>query len=198
MTSSRFNPANLKQRDWAIVFIVLSLIGAGLWYWYMYRPTQENITLLEDEITRLNTQIERGEAARNNLPTLRLAVAELEQDRREFLAELPPASEVADLIDGLRVSASDADLEIDSIGQGGGGEDVQDVRPIGFSLATSGTYGETMAFLATLETMQRFTKIQQVSLSTGEAVDDPALSANFGFTVYVFTGEDPGGPEVQP
>ena len=196
MTASRFSLANLKQRDWAIVFIVLAVVGAGLWYWYMYRPTQENIASLEAEITRLNTQIERGEAARDNLPTLRLAVAELEQDRREFLAELPLESEVADLIDSLRLSASNADVIIDSIGQGGGGEDIQDVRPIGFSLATSGSFGETMSFLSTLETMQRFTKIDQVSLSSSEAVDDPALNANFGFTVYVFTGEDPGDPEA--
>ena len=196
--TSRFSLANIKQRDWAIIFIVLSVIGAGLWYWFMYRPTQENIAALEDEIARLNTQVERGEAARDNLPTLRLAVAELEQDRREFLAQLPLESEVADLIESLRLSASEADVVIDSLGQGGGGEDIQDVRPIGFSLATTGSFAETMDFLSTLETMQRFTKINQVSLSASEAVDDPSLSANYGFTVYVFTGEDPGDPEGRP
>lgn len=196
--TSRFSLSRLRQRDWAIIFIVLSVIGAGLWYWFMYRPTQENITALEDEIARLDTQIQRGEAARRNLPALRLAVAELEQDRREFLAELPTESEVADLIDSLRLSASDADVVVNSLGQGGGGEDIQDVRPIGFSLATTGTFAETMSFLGTLETLQRFTKIQQVSLSVAEQIDDPELNANFGFTVYVFTGDDPGEPEVQP
>lgn len=196
--TSRFSLSRLRQRDWAIIFIVLSLIGAGLWYWFMYRPTQENITALEDEIARLDTQIERGEAARRNLPALRLAVAELEQDRREFLAELPQQSEVADLIDSLRLSASEADVTVGSLGQGSAGEDIQDVRPIGFSLATTGSFSETMTFLGTLETLQRFTKIEQVSLSVSEQVDDPPLNSNFGFTVYVFTGEDPGDPEVQP
>jgi type IV pilus assembly protein PilO len=196
--TSRFNLSRLRQRDWAIIFIVLSVIGAGLWYWFMYRPTQENITALEDEIARLDTQIERGEAARRNLPALRLAVAELEQDRREFLAELPQESEVADLIDSLRISASEADVIVNSLGQGSAGEDIQDVRPIGFSLATTGSFSETMEFLGTLETLQRFTKINQVSLSVSEQIEDPPLNANFGFTVYVFTGEDPGDPEVQP
>lgn len=196
--TSRFSLSRLRQRDWAIIFIVLSVIGAGLWYWFMYRPTQETITALEDEIARLDTQIERGEAARRNLPALRLAVAELEQDRREFLAELPKESDVADLIDSLRISASEADVIVNSLGQGSAGEDIQDVRPIGFSLATTGTFAETMEFLGTLETLQRFTKINQVSLSVSEQVDDPPLNANFGFTVYVFTGEDPGDPEVQP
>jgi type IV pilus assembly protein PilO len=196
--TSRFRLSRLRQRDWAILFIVLSLVGAGLWYWFMYRPTQETIASLEDEISRLDTQIERGEAARRNLPALRLAVAELEQDRRDFLAELPAESEVADLIDALRVSASEADVVVDSLGQGTAGEDIQDVRPIGFSLATTGAYADTMTFLATLETLQRFTKIEQVSLTVVEPVAEPDLNADFGFTVYVFTGEDPGEPEVQP
>lgn len=196
--TSRFSLSRLRQRDWAIIFIVLSLVGAALWYWFMYRPTQETIVDLEDEIAQLDIEIERGEAARRNLPALRLAVAELEQDRREFLVELPTESEVADLLDDLRISASEADVIVNSLGQGGGGEDIQDVRPIGFSLATSGPFGPTMEFLGILETMQRFTKIDQVSLSVSEQIDDPSLSANFGFTVYVFTGDDPGDPEVQP
>ena len=196
--TSRFSLARLRQRDWAIIFIVLAVVGAGLWYWFMYRPTQDRIAELEAEIARLDTQIERGEAARRNLPALRLAVAELEQDRREFLSQLPTESEVADYIDTLRVSAADADVIVASLGQGGGGEDIQDVRPIGFNLATSGTFAETMAFLGTLEELQRFTKINQVSLSVSEQVDDPALNASYGFTVYVFTGEDPGDGEVQP
>ncbi|MDZ7707457.1 MAG: type 4a pilus biogenesis protein PilO [Trueperaceae bacterium] len=196
--TSRFSLSRLRQRDWAIIFIVLSVVAAGLWYWFMYRPTQETITQLEDEIARLDTQIERGEAARRNLPALRLAVAELEQDRREFLAELPTESDVADLLDSLRLSASDADVIVNSLGQGGGGENIQDVRPIGFSMATSGTFVETMEFLSTLETLQRFTKINQVQLSVSEQVDDPPLNANFGFTVYVFTGDDPGESEVRP
>lgn len=198
MTPSRFSLGRLKQRDWAIVFIVLSVIGAGLWYWFMYRPTQEQIAELESEITRLDTQIERGEAARRNLPALRLAVAELEQDRREFLSQLPTESEIADYIDDLRISAADANLIVNSLGQGGGGENVQDVRPIGFNLASSGTFGDTMGFIGTLQSLQRFTKINQVSLSPSEQIDDPSLNANYGFTIYVFTGDDPGDPEVQP
>lgn len=198
MTASRFSLSRLRQRDWAIILIVLSLVGAGLWYWFMYRPTQERITELESEIARLDTQIERGEAARRNLPALRLAVAELEQDRREFLSQLPTESEIADYIDSLRVSAADADLIVNSLGQGGGGENIQDVRPIGFSLASSGTFADTMGFLGTLQTLQRFTKITQVSLSPSEQAVDPTLNASYSFTIYVFTGEDPGDPEVTP
>lgn len=194
MNLGRFSLRNLRQRDIALIFLVLSLVGAAAWYWYMYRPTQEQIETLEAEIGRLDQQIERAESARRNLPQLRLAVAELEQDRREFLRELPTESEVADLIDSLRISASEADVLLNTLSQGGGSnENIDDVRTIGFSLATNGNFGETMSFLGTLEGMQRFTKINQVSLSlTDNSSDDPDLNANFGFTIYVFTGDDPG------
>lgn len=193
MRLGNFSLRNLRQRDWAIIFIVLSLLAGVLWYFYMYKPTQEQITVLEDDIARLDIEIRRGEDARRNLPDLRLAVAQLEEDRRIFLAELPRESDVAGLIDQLRVSASESDVLVNSFSQGTAQESIQDVRPIGFSVATQGTFGETMTFLSRLEELQRFTKIQQVGLNLEDNTSsDPMINATYAFTVYVYTGADPG------
>lgn len=194
MNLGNFSLRKLKQRDIAIIFVVLSIGAAVLWYFYMYQPTQDQIATLESDIQLVDQQIQRGEAARRNLPDLRLAVAELEQDRREFLAQLPRESEIAALIEQLRVSATDSDVIIETFSQGGGqNENIADVRPIGFNVATSGTFPETMAFLGILEGLQRFTKINQVTLNVSEQnMDNPPLNGNYNFTVYVFTGNDPG------
>jgi len=187
------NLRNLRQRDIAIIAIVLSLVAGALWYFYMYRPTQDRIADLESSISLLDIEIRRGEDARNNLPDLRLAVAQLEEDRRVFLSELPTESEIAGLIDQLRVSAADSNVIVQSLSQGSAQETVQDVRPIGFDVSTSGTYGETMSFLTQLEALQRFTKIRQVSLNIDDNTSsDPDLNATFNFTIYVYTGTDPG------
>jgi len=187
------NLRNLRQRDIAIIAIVLSLVAGALWYFYMYRPTQDRIADLESSISLLDIEIRRGEDARNNLPDLRLAVAQLEEDRRVFLSELPTESEIAGLIDQLRVSAADSNVIVQSLSQGSAQETVQDVRPIGFDVSTTGTYGETMSFLTQLEALQRFTKIRQVSLSIDDNTSsDPDLNATFNFTIYVYTGTDPG------
>jgi len=188
-----FNLRNLRQRDIAIIAIVLSLVAGALWYFYMYRPTQDRITDLENSISLLDIEIRRGEDARNNLPDLRLAVAQLEEDRRVFLSQLPTESEVAGLIDQLRVSAADSNVLVQSLSQGSAQEAIQDVRPIGFDIATSGNYGETMEFLTRLESLERFTKIRQVSLSIEDnTTSNPDLNATYNFTVYVYTGTDPG------
>lgn len=193
MRLGSFNLRNLKQRDLAIIAIVLSILAGVLWYFYMYRPTQDRITQLESDISLLDIEIQRGEDARNNLPDLRLAVAQLEEDRRVFLSELPLESDIAGLIDQLRASAADADVLVNSLSQGSAQEAIQDVRPIGFNVETAGTYVDTMGFLSSLESLQRFTKISNVSLSLDDNTSaNPSLNSSYNFTVYVYTGTDPG------
>ncbi|NLG07896.1 MAG: type 4a pilus biogenesis protein PilO [Deinococcales bacterium] len=193
MTSRGFDLRRLRQRDIAIIMIVLSLLLAVLWFFYMYQPTQERISTLESDIARLDVDIRRGEDARRNLPDLRLAVAQLEQDRLDFLAQLPRESDVAGLIDALRVSAIDSDMLVNGFSQGSASESIQDVRPIGFQIGLQGTFQQTMAFLGRLEEMQRFAKIQRVGLNLDDNTSaDPLINSDFGFTVYVYTGSDPG------
>ena len=189
----RFSLRNLRQRDIAIILIVLTIVGGVLWYFYLYQPAQDRVAELESEIQRLDVEIRRGEDARRNLPELRLAVALLEEERRVFLSQLPTESQVANVIDDLRLSAEAAGVVVQSFGQRGASEAIANVRPIGFSVAASGTFSETMGFLGVLEGLQRYTKLEQVGLSVAaDDTADPDLTSDVGFTVYVFIGTDPG------
>lgn len=188
-----FDLRRLRQRDIAIILMVLTVIGGVLWYFYMYRPAQDRVADLEATIVRLDGEIRRGEDARRNLPDLRLAVALLEEERRVFLSQLPTESQVAALIDSLRVSAADSGLLLSSFAQSGASTNVQNVRAIGFSAAGNGSFADSMGFIGLVESLQRFTKIESITLSTNEDdTDDPALGLNMNFNVYVFTGADPG------
>ena len=187
-----FNLRNLRQRDIAIILVVLTIIAGVLWYFYMYQPSQDRVAELEAEITRLETEIRRGEDARRNLPDLRLAVALLEEERRVFLSQLPTESEVAALIDSLRLTSEAAGVTINSFSQGTGQTAVQNVRAIGFTVAANGTFVESMGFLDELENLQRFTRLNTVGLSVADDQVDPRLNTSVAFTVYVFTGTDPG------
>jgi type IV pilus assembly protein PilO len=186
---------SLRQRDWAIIIVVLTLaIGVG-WFFFMYRPTQERIAQLESEILQLDLQIQRGLAAQRNLPVLRAEIARLELAREEFLAELPRESEVASLLDQLRIAAREQGVTFASLSNvGARREAIQGVRPLGFTLNTVGDYASTLAFLQSLERLRRFAKIDQVGLSiAAEDSANPPIDSSFAFTVFVFTGADPGG-----
>jgi len=189
----RFSLRNIRQRDIAIILVVLTIIGGVLWYFYWWQPAQDRVGELEAEITRLDIAIRRGEDARRNLPELRLAVALLEEERRVFLSQLPTESQVANVIDDLHLSADAAGVTIASFSQGGSQETIQDVRSIAFTINSSGNFGEVMSFVGVLEGLQRYTKIPQIGLSVAtDDSSDPDLNSTIAFTVYVFTGRDPG------
>lgn len=184
-----------RGRDLAILALALSLAAGLLWWTYMYNPVQERIAVLESEIARLDSEIALGERARANLPELRETVAQLEQERLVFLAQLPNESEIAELIVLLQDAAGRSEVVIEGINRSSGSQsDITGVRPIGFSLSAAGTYAQLMDFLQEVEALQRFTLINQVGLSLAGSDQhvDPPLSGSIAFTAYVFVGEDPG------
>lgn len=191
MNLGNFSLSSLRQRDIALIVIVLTILLGVAWFYYMYRPAGERIDALEIQIDGLNADILRGETARDNIEALRAELERAQVERSAFLAELPRESEVAGLLNQIRIGAQAAEVQFESINQSGGaGEQIQDVRPIGFSVSTQGEYLETMNFLDILESLQRFTKIRQVGLNVeDDGIDSPNLNATYDFTVYVYTGE---------
>ncbi len=189
---------NLRQRDWAIIAIILTVAAGAAWWYFMYQPTQDRIAALEVEIDELEAEVARGEAARRNLPDLREAVARLEVDRRRFLSQIPNERELASLFASLRQTAVDTGVTFDaynspSVDDG----NIDDVTELTFDLTTQGTYPETVAFLRALETLQRFTQIESIDLNLDDDTNpgDPTISASYEFRVFVYTGEDLGESE---
>ena len=198
MNLSNFNLRNLRQRDIALIIIAVSILAGLLWYFYRYQPAGERIVELRSEISGLESDIATGERARDNIEALEAELESSQEARRAFLAELPRESEVANLLDQLRLGAQATEVTFESVNQSGNTtEQIQDVRPIGFSVTTQGNYPNTMSFLDILESLRRFTKVRQVSLNIEEeGISNPPLNASFDFTVYVYTGTDVG--DTQP
>lgn len=198
LSLSNLDFRKLKQRDITIIVLVVTVLLGMLWYFYMFRPTQDRIAQLGVDIQGLDGQIQIGEAAKANLPLLEEQLLQAQADKADFLATLPKESEVADLIMTMRTSASDSGVQLTNLAKGGAGDEaIQDIRSISFNLGTSGNFGNTMAFLDTLENLKRFTKVRQVGFSLeGEGVNDPNLNTTYDFNVYVYTGSETADPET--
>ena len=192
MNLKNFNLRKLRQRDIALAIIVLTVVLGVLWYFYLYQPAQGRIAELNTQIEGLNADITTGEIARDNIQSLQDELARLALERQAFLEELPLESEVSALIDQLRVGAETAQVDFNSVSQSGSGnEQIQDVRSLGFSVSTNGSYVNTMNFLDILESLRRFTKIRQVGLAVqDDGVNDPSLNATYDFAVYIYTGQE--------
>ena len=196
----------LGGRELALLSLCAAVLLALLWYFYLYAPTRAHSAQLLGENMGLETQIATGRAARASLPELRAEVARLKRNRDVFLAQLPEANEVAEMLDQLRDAARDANVSFTGLQNSGpGSEIISGVRLLNFTLATEGNYARTIGFLRLLEALPRFTRVQRVALTAGtEAQADPTLVAAYDFTVYVYTGVsvpapvDPNAVPVDP
>ncbi|ADI14454.1 type 4a pilus biogenesis protein PilO [Truepera radiovictrix] len=187
----------LSRRHLLMLSAAVTALGLMLWYFNLYTPTTLRLSELEASVQGLETQVALGRAARANLPALRGEIARLEAERDRFLVQLPPQREVAELLDYLREASSAAGVTLSALQHTGlGSASVEGVRPLGFSLSTQGTYGQTIAFLEALETLPRFARVERVGLSTNESSSDPLLSASYDFTVFVLAGDGSMGDEV--
>jgi len=189
---------NLRQRDWAIIAIILTVAAGAGWWYFMYQPTQDRIAALEIEVDELEAEVARGEAARRNLPDLRDAVARLEVDRRRFLSEIPNERDLAALFASLRATAVQTGVTFEAYNAPNVDDgNIDDVTELIFDFTTQGTYPETVAFLRALENLQRFTQIESVDLTLDDEDNpgNPLISADYEFRVFVYTGDDPGESE---
>lgn len=181
----------LRQRDITLVLIVLSLLIAVAWYFYMFTPTRDRISELDNRIESLAAEVRQGEIAKANLPQLEESLAQAKQARDDFLAELPLESEVAALLDSFSEEASTYNISLSSINQTGSrSQAIPDVRSLGFSLASTGSFASTLGFLGSLESLKRFTKVESVNFSVNNdgTTDNPDLSTTYSLSVFVYTG----------
>lgn len=201
---------NLKQRDIAIAVIVLVALVAIAWWFLAYQPVRDKIAFTKEEIATLDADIIKGEQARDALPALRTAVAELEAAKNEFLRELPRTSEVANLLNQLTEAAEETKVIIASItqdtSQNSASLGIQDVRELSFVVNTLGAYEPTLDFMRSLEELSsgRFTKIDSIAFVVGDGTDEdipleiattispinPPLSTLYAFSIFVYIGED--------
>ncbi|ADR36846.1 General secretion pathway protein M [Oceanithermus profundus DSM 14977] len=184
--------AKIGQREIAIIVIVLSLLAAGAWYFTWYTGAQTHIQELQDEIGRLEIQKQRGLAARRAQPQLEATIRDYEAQIAEFLKALPPREEFASVLDALSERANATGVTLRSISRSPAGSPVEDVRAVNVTLSLESPFPELFVFLKRLETMRRFSTIDGLAMTIGDAeTTNPTLSTNLTMTVYVYEGTPP-------
>jgi len=192
--------AKIGQREIAIIVIVLSLLAAGLWYFTWYKDAQRRIVTLQEEIHNLEDQKRRGLAARKAQPQLEATIREYETQIAEFLRALPPREEFASVLAGISDRARASGVKLRSISRSAGGSPVEDVRAINITLSLESPFPELFVFLKRLESMRRFSTIDGLAMTIGNAeATNPILNTNMTMTFYVYEGTPPeveeGGAE---
>ncbi len=198
--------SRLTSRSIAFIVIALSLLTAGLWYFLMYQPGLTTADDLRLKISELEEKKAVGERARANIARLCGEVANLRVQQAAFLRALPRTEELSSLLGELRNTIAANAAQLNTISRSAGGvlgastaPLPQGVRSVGINLGVEGTFGSFYGVLAAVEALQRFSKVETVSLGLGATGSDnanPRLNAQMALTTYVYDNPNRDNTQV--
>ena len=94
------------------IFVVLSLAGAGS-FWYFYAaPAESKLVTKRAEVVKLQGAIKAGLATAKRLPEFRKELAAREAQLAELAKQLPEEQDVADLLRRVQAMATQSNLKI--------------------------------------------------------------------------------------
>ena len=94
------------------IFVVLSLAGAGS-FWYFYAaPAESELVTKRAEVAKLQGEIKAGLATAKRLPEFRKELAAREAQLAELAKQLPEEQDVADLLRRVQAMATQSNLTI--------------------------------------------------------------------------------------
>jgi type IV pilus assembly protein PilO len=103
---------NLPWKVQLAVFVVLSLAGAGAFYYFYEMPAQERLAARGEELTTARNRINKGLTTARQLPEFRKEVAELQARLESLKPILPEEKDAADLLRRVNTLAVQSNLTI--------------------------------------------------------------------------------------
>ena len=103
---------NLPWKVQLAVFIVLSLAGAGAFYYFYEMPLQARLATQEAELATVRGRINKGLTTARQLPEFRKEVAELQARLDSLKPILPDEKDAADLLRRVNTLAVQSNLTI--------------------------------------------------------------------------------------
>jgi type IV pilus assembly protein PilO len=94
------------------VFIVLSVAGAGAYYYFLDMAAQARIAARTSELEKLRAKIDKGLATARQLPDFRKDVSELQARLESLRPILPEEKDAADLLRRVHTLAVESNLTI--------------------------------------------------------------------------------------
>ncbi|HEY7689398.1 MAG TPA: type 4a pilus biogenesis protein PilO [Dongiaceae bacterium] len=166
------------------VFIVLSGILAGVFYYYVETPAQEALAVQRTELQGIQQRISAGTAAARRLPEFRKEIQELEARLDVLKPILPTDRDAGDLLRRVQTLAVQSNLTI--LGFRPQPITVNDMHaewPIGLQL--EGNYHNLGLFLDKVSKFPRIINVGGINLAAKNPPEAQA-SMNIGLTATTF------------
>ena len=166
------------------VFIVLSAILAGVFYYYVETPAQAAMATRQTELDAINLRIQQGQAAARRLPEFRKEIQELEARLEVLKPILPTDRDAGDLLRRVQTLAVQSNLTI--LGFRPQAITLNEMHaewPI--SLQLEGNYHNLGLFLDKVSKFPRIINVGSINL-VQKTPPEAAASMNIGLTATTF------------
>jgi type IV pilus assembly protein PilO len=156
------------------LFLALSVIGAGGFYYYYEMPAQTEMAKQEKQLKLLRADLDKSRAIAKKLPEFRAEVGNLEHRLESLRAVLPEEKDAADLLRRLQTVAMQSNLVIMSFKPSPiVTKQVHAEWPI--TLELEGNYHNLAAFF---DRLGKFTRIVNISALEVKGKDSKTQQAN--------------------
>lgn len=182
--------SRLSPRAQTAVFVMVSGLVAGSFYWFSLQPLQAEVALQQEELERLEAEIEEGRLIEARLPEFEAELRH-QKSRLDHLKDiLPDQKETAEIVRQIQELALNSNLRLKSFTpQRTVANGFYEDWPILISL--EGTYNNLGKFF---ERVGAFTRLINIDDLTIKGLEDPAqdrtLGATCTATTFVFREEE--------
>ena len=174
------------------VFVVLSLIVSGVFYYYVETPAQAAMATKQSELDTIQSRVTLGQTKARQLPEFRKQIGELEARLEVLKPILPSERDAGDLLRRVQTLAVQSNLTI--LGFRPQAITVADMHaewPI--SLQLEGNYHSLGVFLDRVSKFPRIINIGNLTMAA-HPMPTVATSVRIGVTATTFVLMEPEAP----
>lgn len=194
----------LEGKPWYVgagIGLGLGAVVLGLGWWQFLQPMKDQLEAGERTLGELQTKIQEGRAAEQQLPKFREEVHQLEVELDKLLRILPARRNTPDLLRRIRSLAEQGDFALKRFTPGNlTDKEFFSEWPIAINI--DGTYHNLALFFDRISRFSRIINIEDLSI-TAISVGPHTITASFNAKTFVYKeataapAAGPGGPAPQ-
>lgn len=190
MALQGFSIRQLSNRVQIMLFGLVTLGLAGVFYLNFLGPLYQEVTYLEDDIEALTTEVEEGQEVKAQLPQFKRMVEEQQTRLAQLRRVLPDGKETAEIIRRVQELAVESKLKIKSFTpQPTIDNQFYEDWPILVSL--EGSYHDLGIFFEKVSEFTRIINVENININALEdaSSSEPSIGATCTATTFVYVEE---------
>lgn len=178
--------------------LAIGLLLFGVGYWRLLQPKRDEYAQLEAKLSELQTKIQEGRAARQELPKFREEVRQLELELDKLLRILPARRNTPDLMRRIRSLAEQGDFTLKRFNPGTL-TDKEFFSEWPIAIDVEGTYHNLALFFDRISRFSRIINIEDLEITAlPVSTGTHTIFSTFSAKTFVYKEPVPEAPPAGP